>query len=168
MLKWFYQSKIGSILMRKCDAAHQRGRGPCRSYNVSHSLLWQLSMLAMFFIVLLIVSWNKSFERLWFCRLKVGISLIVHNQNINKRWLALTVIMVMKWDSSARSFWCAACNFIFRNPARNCTIIIVYCVNNRQCIGYFLLYKKIDELISKNGSTENRTRVTCFTGVYLY
>ena len=33
-------------------------------------------------------------------------------------------------------------NFIFRNPARNCTIIIAYCVNNLQCIGYFLLTKK--------------------------
>ena len=43
-------------------------------------------------------------------------------------------------------------NFIFRNPARNCTIIIAYCVNNLQCIGYFLLFKKIDELTSKNGS----------------
>ena len=35
-----------------------------------------------------------------------------------------------------------ACNFIFRNPARNCTIIIAYCVNNLQCISYFLLNKK--------------------------
>ena len=50
-------------------------------------------------------------------------------------------------------------NFIFRNPARNCTITIAYCVSNLQCIGYFLLNKKIDELTSKNGSTENRTRV---------
>ena len=63
---------------------------------------------------------------------------------------------------------CPGGNFIFRNPARNCTIIIAYCVNNRQYIGYFLLYKKIDELTSKNGSTENRTRVICFIGVYLY
>ena len=54
---------------------------------------------------------------------------------------------------------CPARNFIFRNPARNCTITIAYCVNNLQCIGYFLLNKKIDELTSKNGSTENRTRV---------
>ena len=36
-------------------------------------------------------------------------------------------------------------SFIFRNPARNLTIIIAYCVNNLQCIGYFLLNKKIDE-----------------------
>ena len=54
---------------------------------------------------------------------------------------------------------CPARNFIFHNPARNCTITIAYCVNNLQCIGYFLLNKKIDELTSKNGSTENRTRV---------
>ena len=60
------------------------------------------------------------------------------------------------------------CNFIFRNPARNCTIIIAYCVNNLQCIGYFLLDKKIDELTSEKGYTENRTRVICFIGVYLY
>ena len=39
------------------------------------------------------------------------------------------------------------------------TITIAYCVDNLQCIGYFLLNKKIDELTSKNGSTENRTRV---------
>ena len=39
-------------------------------------------------------------------------------------------------------------NFSFHNPARNCTIIIAYCVNNLQCIGYFLLYEKIDELIN--------------------
>ena len=43
----------------------------------------------------------------------------------------------------------AARNFIFRNPARNSTIIIAYCVNNLQYIGYFLLNKKIDELTSK-------------------
>ena len=61
-----------------------------------------------------------------------------------------------------------ASNFIFHCPARNCTIIIAYSVNNMQCIGYFLLNKKVDEFISKNGSTENRTRVICFTGVYLY
>ena len=59
-------------------------------------------------------------------------------------------------------------NFIFRNPARNCTVVIAYCVNNLQCIGYFLLNnkKKRDELTSKNGSTENRTKVICFIGVY--
>ena len=33
----------------------------------------------------------------------------------------------------------AAGNFIFRNPARDCTITIAYCVNNLQCISYFLL-----------------------------
>ena len=62
----------------------------------------------------------------------------------------------------------AARNFIFHNPARNCTITIAYCVSNLQCIGYFLLNKNIDELTSKNGSTENRTRVIRFIGVYLY
>ena len=58
-------------------------------------------------------------------------------------------------------------NFIFRNPVRNSTIMIAYCVDNQQCIGYFLLHKKIDELTSKNGSTENRTRIIWFIGVYL-
>ena len=35
----------------------------------------QLSMLAMFFVVLLIVSWNQSSKRLGFCLMKIGISL---------------------------------------------------------------------------------------------
>ena len=66
------------------------------------------------------------------------------------------------------NFEAPAGNFIFRNPARNCTITIQYCINNLQCISYFLLNKELDELTSKNGSTENRTWVICFIGVYLY
>ena len=52
-------------------------------------------MLAMFFAVLFTFSGNKCSKRLWFCLLKVGISLIVHNQ-IKGRGLALTSIVVMK------------------------------------------------------------------------
>ena len=37
---------------------------------------------AICFDVVLVVSWNKSSKRLGFCLLKIGISLIVHNQNI--------------------------------------------------------------------------------------
>ena len=37
------------------------------------------------------------------------------------------------------AYGCTGRNFIFRNPARNCTIIIAYCVNNLQCIGYSYL-----------------------------
>ena len=59
-----------------------------------------------------------------------------------------------------KTFRQAGRNFIFRNPARNSIpFTIAYCVNNLQCLGYFLLNKKIDELTSKNGSTENRTKV---------
>ena len=40
---------------------------------------------------------GQVFQKTWFLS---GISLIVHNQNINKRtWLTLTIIMVMKWDT---------------------------------------------------------------------
>ena len=52
-------------------------------------------MIAMFFVVLLIVSWNKSSERLGFCLLKVNISLKVHNENINNgHGLTLTNIVM--------------------------------------------------------------------------
>ena len=36
---------------------------------------------------------------------------------------------------------------------------------NALVISYLI---KIDKITSKNGSTENRTRVICFIGVYLY
>ena len=38
----------------------------------------------MLLVVLLTVSWNKSSKGLGFCLLKVGISLLVHNQNVQK------------------------------------------------------------------------------------
>ena len=40
---------------------------------------------------------EQVFQKTWVCLLKVGIGLIVHNQNINKgHGLALTNIIVMK------------------------------------------------------------------------
>ena len=39
----------------------------------------------MFIAVLVNVSWNKSAKRLRFCLLKVGISLMVQNQNVDKK-----------------------------------------------------------------------------------
>ena len=72
--------------------------------HLAPSFLQILDPVLMFFVVLLIVSWNKSSKRLGFCLLKIGISLIVHNQYINKgHGLALTNIMVMEWDSFSNS-----------------------------------------------------------------
>ena len=43
---------------------------------------------------------DESSKRLGFCLLKVGISQIAHNQNMNKgHGLALANIIVMKWDT---------------------------------------------------------------------
>ena len=48
--------------------------------------VYEWSMLAVFFVVSLTVSWHKSSKRLGFCLLKMkfGISLIIHNQNTKK------------------------------------------------------------------------------------
>ena len=68
-----------------------------RSVYFMTMVMINVSMLAMFFVVLLIVSWNKSSKRLAFCLFKVSISQIVHNQNTDKgHRLALTNIIVMK------------------------------------------------------------------------
>ena len=52
--------------------------GTCISFHhhAMHACKW--SILAMFFVVLLIVSWKKSSKRLGFCLFKINISLTVH------------------------------------------------------------------------------------------
>ena len=63
---------------------------------------------------------------------------------VNDISMSVDCIMLQYADDSAImvSDTCPGSNFIFRNPARSYTIIIAYCVNNLQCIGYFLLNKK--------------------------
>ena len=50
----------------------------------------------MFFVVLLIVSWNKSSKRLGFCLLKVSISLIVHNLKVDMPILTC-IFFTLNW-----------------------------------------------------------------------
>ena len=111
------------------------------------------------------VSHVQSWTKLWICLSKAWNFNFWDIQKV-KKW---TILTRRRYDTSYTwAFYIPGRNFIFRNPARNSTITIAYCVNNLQCLGYFLLNKKIDELTSKNGSTENRTRVNWFIGVYLY
>ena len=98
-----------------CDAAHQKGVS-CGSYMCLISLICQWSMLAMFFVVLLIAFLEQVFQKIWVLSTKVDISLIVHNQNINKgHRLALTNIIMMKWGT---------CSFLKVPLSMSCITIV--------------------------------------------
>ena len=92
-------------------------------------------MLAMFFVVLLTVSWNKSSKGLGFCLLKVGICLLLHNQNVHKRTrlliVLLTIIMLMKWIT------CSFCKapLPFRHAASYILVMIMYV-----CCFFYVLF----------------------------
>ena len=79
--------------------------GTLQNLNVSHfitMIMVNVSHVICCFIDCYLeqVFKKQVLKSIGFCLLKVGFSLILYNQNINKRtWLTLTIIIAMKWDT---------------------------------------------------------------------